>query len=163
MAAPIIAGIVNFTVAQLADIGINLSVWEGEVPRQNTTGQNIIPPVDFPCIRVTMTEDGLERNWTMADAYYDEGPLRIQIWDTTRSAVESMIGDIEAIYAEVSNWQNISLPGGPIANPYYVIDMLLGKWTCVQEEGVRTQASGLIYRGDMNYSVRIHGAISTLS
>jgi hypothetical protein len=84
----------------------------------------------------------------------------IQVWGTIRAQVEGVMNIIEEILAQAGNWEQIEL-GGDKSNPSYIISMLLTSWYCGQEEEKRTAQSSLLYRGDMNYDIRIHGAVST--
>jgi hypothetical protein len=51
--------------------------------------------------------------------------------------------------------------GGEVTHPFYIVYMLLQSWCSVQEEGVRTSRSELLYRGELRYEVMVHGAVST--
>lgn len=160
MPAPIISGVLTFIGEQLA-----VSVYDGEVPRYDVNGNPINPastvsPDDWPVVKARMTEGGFSRTWTMADPYDDKGELVVEIWGTTRAQEESTLNDVESLLVKDENWAAIAL-GGPTANPYYVISMLLTSWTSVQEEGVRTSKGSLLYRGELHFDVEIHGAIST--
>ena len=161
MPAPIIDGLITFIAQQL-----NISVWDGEVPRYDVNGNpinptSIVAPKDWPVVRVTMPESGFSRTWTTEDPYTDEGDVTIQVWATGRSAAETQMNSIEALLAQAINWSQIPLTGGSSDNPYYVIQLLLKSWTSVQLEGERTASGELLYRCDLNYSCMIHGAIST--
>lgn len=160
MPAPIINGLITFLNAQL-----NVTVWDGEVPRYDTAGNAINPsvvttPADWPVVKLFMQEGGFDRTWTTEDPYSDEGEILIQVWGVSRASVETLMNRIEALLAQASSWSQIQL-GGPTINPFYVIQMLLLKWYSGQEEGLRSSLSELLYRGDLHYSVMIHGAIST--
>ncbi len=160
MPAPVINGIINFLVQKL-----DINIWEGEIPRYDQNGQPIFPgtttnPANWPIVKLTMPESGFQREWTFLDPYDDKGTILIQIWGTTRASVEALMNSIEAQLAQATNWAQIQL-GGPAANPYYVISLLLENWYCVQEEGVRTNLSTYLYRGEMKYTADIHGAIPT--
>jgi len=166
MPAPIISGLVNF----LSD-SLGVSIWEGELPRQDPSGVNVNPeaPVaEWPAIDVEMEESGLERNWTFEDGYGDEGPMVIVVYGTTRQQVEPILTKVEVLLADPASWEAIgdsllaaSIPTGPTGLTYFVYKLLLLSWTCVQEKEVRTQLSKLLYRGEMIYEVGIHGAVST--
>jgi len=166
--APIVAGVIDFLNSQA--LGVNL--WDGEVPRYDTTGQPVVdtmPEPQWPAVKVYMREPGFHRDWTTEDPYYDYGQILIQAWTTSRQALEGdtktypqlgLLNRIEAILAQASNWQQIAMGGSP-TNPYYVVLMQLLDWYSGQEEGVRTFDSQLLYRGDLIYEVGIHGAMST--
>lgn len=164
MPAPIIEGFINYIAAQL-----NVSVWDGEVPRYDTSGNKISPtstttPTDWPVVKLFMQPGGFSREWTTEDPYTDRGELLIQIWATSRVQLEDpttgMLNRMEQLLASATNWTQINL-GGPNTNPYYVIACLLTNWYSGQEEGVRTQQGELLYRADMHYDVMIHGSVST--
>ncbi len=164
MPAPVVGGLLNFMKTQL-----QVAVFDGEIPRWDTQGNPINPipnpatfPPNFPVVRCLMTDEGLTRYWTMADPYKDVGPILVQVIGTGRQQVEEYIGNIEQLFAPAPNWAQIPLPGAEdMGNPYYVISMLLIRWTCVMEEEVRLQDGQYCYRGDMHYEVSIHGAINT--
>lgn len=160
MPAPVIKGFVEY-LQQSAPTGLGISVWEGEIPRQAVDGSEITIPGTFPAFAVEMTETGLKRNWTQADPYDDEGQLMFYIWSTTREAVQNLLNQLEALLCNATNWQSIEFPGGPMDNPYYLVECLWGAWTNVQEIGLRTQASEYIYRGQVICKVVVHGAIQT--
>ncbi len=160
MPAPVISGLITFISSQL-----NVTVFDGEVPRYDTAGTALTPetvtvPSDWPIVKVYMEEGGFTRTWTTEDAYDDRGEIFIQVWGTSRLSAETTMNGLEALLAQATNWTLILL-GGPVANPYYVIHMLLARWYSGQEEGVRTGLSQLLYRCDMHYDAMIHGAIST--
>lgn len=161
MPAPIITGLINLMVSKLS-----ITVFDGEIPRDNTDSSAINPSAtsgvipNWPVVRVTMPDDGFEREWTTEDPYTDTGIILIQVWGTSRTQTEVLLNSIEALFAQASKWAEVSL-GGPVTNPYYIIQMLLQKWYSGQEEGVRTSASQLLYRCDLYYYVQIHGAVST--
>lgn len=169
MPASIVNGIITYLTQQL-----NTTCWDGEIPRQDVSGNPIFPnapvtsPIDWPVVKVYMQEGGFSREWTFEDPYTDKGEILIQVWGTSRQQLEGsltnpetgLLNQIEALFAQASNWPQIPL-GGPSANPYYVIHMLLTRWYSGQEEGQRTADSSLLYRGDLHYEVMIHGAIST--
>lgn len=165
MPLPIIDGLITY----LADTTqLNASIWDGEVPRTDVNGFPINPdstvtPSDWPVIKLYMDEAGFAREWTTEDPYTDLGRITIKVWATTRAQEEDLLNTIEAILAHATNWQSIILYSGPTpTNVPYVIHMLLKRWTSVQEEGVRTSKSELLYRGELEYEVMLHGAISTM-
>lgn len=160
MPAPVIDGLITFMQTQLA-----INVWDGETPRFDTSGNPISPstvvtPPVWPVVNCKMTEGGLTRSWTFLDPYHDLGEMMIQIWAIKRVDVQTQMGTIEALWASVTNWRDVVMAGNS-ANPFYVIQMLLERWTIIEEENVRMGQSQLLYRGDMHYKCQIHGAIST--
>ena len=176
MPAPIITGVTEF-IAQ----NLNVAVWDSEIPRYDTFGNPIGPdagavsPSVWPVFRVVMREPGLDRNHTFVDPYDDQGELLVQMYATRRDQLESprsgpngnqtdtpsgLVDQVERLLAKASNWRLIDL-GGPAANPFYVVGMLLKTWYVGQEEGVRTQQQSLLYRADMLYHVTVHGAVSS--
>ncbi len=159
MPPPVIAGFVNYLAAP-QQLGID--VWEGEIPRFDTSGDPITIPGSLPAFKVEMTEQGLRRQWTQADPYADSGPLIFQVMDTTRAAVQTLLNTFEGIICNANNWDNIALPGGPIDNPYYVVEVIWETWTNIQMVGLRTQDSQLIYLGQVIFKVTIHGATNTV-
>ena len=169
MPAPIIDGLITFLSAQ-----VDANIWDGEVPRYSPAGNPINPestitgPSDWPVIKLWMKEDGFERNWNFIDPYDDLGEILIQVWTTSHNALEDptsgLLNIIEALLAQSGNWALIDLGnggGGTSGNPYYVVSVILKRWYSGMEEGKRTAKSEYIYRGDMHYQVRIHGAIPT--
>ena len=160
MTAPIVKGVIDFVSSQA-----NITVWDGEIPRYDTAGNAINPeatssPTIWPVFDVSMSDAGFRRTWTMADPYDDQGEILLQIWGTTRAQVESAKNTVEALLVNAENWQQIQL-GGPAINPFYVIQMLLSSWCIVQEQGLRSGLSKLLYRCDMHLDTMIHGIIST--
>jgi len=161
MPAPVITGFVNFLTSQIP----NITVWDGEIPRYDTSGNPLnpeavtIPPI-WPAIKLIMVEPGFQRTWTTEDPYDDRGEILIQVYATSRASLDPVMNQIEALLAQASNWSLINL-GGPLVNPFYVIQALLIRWWSGQEEGVRTGKSQLLYRGELHYDVMIHGVIST--
>lgn len=168
MPAPVIAAFTQYLSSSL-----NCSVWDGEVPRYDAHGVAINPntvsvPSSWPVMFVEMPESGFNREWNTEDPYEDWGILLLRIYATTRQALEDpsigLVTRTEQLLASVTNWRaglNPLLTGGPVTNPYGVIDCLLRRWTVVQEKTVRTNLSQLLYRGDMWYEVGVHGAVST--
>lgn len=164
MPAPVVDGLITYLATQL-----NVSVWDGEVPRYDALGNPIAPgtvsvPSSWPVVKLYMTEGGFNRTWAFEDSYDDVGEILISIWATSRKDLEDptsgLLNKIETLLASASNWTHILL-GGPQVNPYYVIQLLLINWCSVQEEGQRTSESQLMYRGDMHYELMVHGAVST--
>lgn len=166
MPAPIIAGLVDF----IGD-SLGANVWDGEIPRSDPQGRPIYPDAEntWPVIKVTMPQSGFNREWTQLDPYTDEGTVTIEVWGTSRLQLETppsgspvgMLNEIEELLALETNWQLINM-GGPNENPFYVISMLLSSWSSVQEDQKRTATGALLYKGTLNYQVRIHGAVNTI-
>lgn len=165
MPAPVTQMLMQFMEAQ-----IDIVAWEGpEVPRYNTDGSAINPqattadPATWPVVTCTIEPPGFRRKWTFPDPYDDEGTVKISVYGTTKLSVQTTMDDIEALWASVTNWQNVTFtPPGDTSNPYYLIQMLLDTWWLGQEEGVRLSRSLLCFRGDLIYNpCHIHGAIST--
>ncbi len=161
MPAPIIDSLITYLAGKA-----NASIWDGEVPRYDTSGNPINPdsdtsPSDWPVIKLYMTGVGFTRNYTFETAYTDTAPesIVIKIWGTSREQEEGVLDTVEAIFdtlATNDTWSEIPLPA-----PYYVIQMLLARWTSTQEEGVRTDQSQLLYRGELHYYIQIHGNAAT--
>lgn len=156
--------IVNGLISYIAPLQL-ASVWDGEVPRYDATGNAINPestvsPSVWPAIKLRMDEPGFQRTWTTEDPYDDAGNIEIRIWGTTRASVMTILNSLEAKFASYTNWRAVNL-GGPPSNPYYIIQMLLTRWTCIQEEEIRTGLSHLLYRGELDYYTQVHGAVST--
>ncbi len=163
MPAPVIAGFVNY----LADDNqLGIPCWDGEIPRFNTDGEPITIPGSFPAFNIEMTEGGLSREgggargWTFNKAYSDDGMLVVHIMDTTRAAVQTLLNQLEGIICTPENWVNIQLPGGPVDNPFYVIEVIWHTWTNIMMQGLRTQDSQYIYLGQVFLRVSIHGALA---
>lgn len=152
MAAPIVGGI----IAALAD-ALGAEVWDGEIPRQGVTQTDINLTADTPVFKVDMLGD-MSRNWTLANAYDDQGPIGVWTMSTTRAACETLLTQIETWLALDTNWALIDIGTKP-AN--YVISVLLASWSCKQLEGARTKASQLIYVGSQNFAVDLHGTVPT--
>jgi hypothetical protein len=134
---------------------LDIPVWEGEIPRVGTDSVEIDLPSEKPVIRVLLEESGLERDWRMDDSYGDEGPLRVEVYGTTRQQVEACLGQIEELLAK--DWNAI-----PFTSRFFCYRCMLHNWTCVQEEGMRTKStSDLVFRGRMTYDVGIHGEVPT--
>ncbi len=161
------AGVVAGFITYLSDDNqLGLPIWNGEIPRFNTDGDPITIPGSFPAFTIEMTEGGLVREgsdgrgWTFNKAYSDDGTLIVNIMDTTDAAVQTELNALEAIVCNPANWPNIALPGGPIDNPYYVIEVIWHAWSNRQMIGLRTQDSQLIWLGQVMLRVSIHGAIA---
>lgn len=151
MPAPIIDGLVTFIQDQL-----EISVWDGEVPRQDVAGDQIVLPATKPIFKVAMTENGLTRDWTIEDSYTDDGPMTVYLWATTRAMVEQWLTTLEGLLAQSTNWPEILTE-----SPYYVYGLIIDNWTCIQLEGLRAKGGQLIYEGRLSFSIGIHGAVST--
>ncbi len=163
MPAPIVNGLITYISEQLG-----VTVWDGEVPRQNTDGQDITPESldNWPAIKVEMEESGLDRERTFEDNYVDAGKMTIFCWAVTREDLEGTVDNggadglltkIEQLLNVAENYAAIPLGNAPNGDPYYVIDLDLGNWTCVQEKEVRAQLSQLLYRGEWRLQLKIHG------
>ncbi len=151
MPAPIISMLIDRLTDQVQD----LVVWDGEVPRQNTDGTDVV--VELPAdlvFKLYMPEGGIGREWTFEDPYSDEGDIHVLIWATRRSTVEDALATIETVLAK--DWDQIGL-----GQPYFVYDLQLLNWYSGQEEGVRTRTSPLLYRGELHYHIGLHGNIAT--
>lgn len=168
MPAPIIAGLGLFLQDNLV-----VSVWEGQIPRYDELGNPITPEqpgVDFPVIKLFMREPGFKRNWTQLDPYDDEGQILVQMWGTAEDQLVTPVSGspvglmdrVEQLFANADNWPNGVIPlGGPTQNPYYVIAMLLDTWYVGQEEDNFGPRGELLFRADMFYQCRVHGAVTT--
>jgi hypothetical protein len=162
VAAPVVLGLTNFITSNIT----NLTVWDGEIPYQNTTQgvqTPLEPPPQWPAFRFKMPEEGMQREWKMADAYDDFGIILMEIYATTRQQLENqdpaapgLINQIEALFASGSGWANI-----PLGTGFFVFHMTLERWTSVQMEFVRTQQGSYLYEGKLWYRMGLHGAIST--
>lgn len=156
---PIVEGLITYLQDQL-----DANVWDGEVPRYDPQGRAINPtsgvtdPTVWPVVRCLLTEAGLTRNPNFESPYDDEGPIRIEVYGTSRAQVQTMLNSIEALLAKESNLREIDL-GGYSQNPNYVISMILKSWTNTQEEGVRTSTGLLLYRGEISYTANVHGSL----
>lgn len=168
---PIIDGLISY----LAPV-LNCSIWDGETPRTDATGQPIGPgstqvPTAWPVVQLEIVEPGFKRTWTMADPYKDRGYVSIKLWSTTRAQTEAMMRTIVQQLASVTNWNSVVIPNeADPSNLNYAIQILLDTWWSGQEKGVRvlnitgpqnTGKSELLYRGDMLFDIMIHGAVST--
>ncbi len=165
MPAGIVGAMVTYLEPILQGTYPSLSVWDGEIPRFNPTGQPIVlePSIlAVPAFRVVMTDRGLNRDWTMQDAYGDQGPLDFEAWTTTRAGTMAILNLVEATLVNSTNWNSIDITGSPVHdNPYQVYACLLTNWTCVMLEGFRTPGNNYIYYGRLEFDMGIHGAILT--
>lgn len=152
MPGPIISSFIGHISQEL-----EITIWDGEVPRQNAEGVNIIPEnfaeAVFPIVKCSMPQSGFNTEFTFEDPYTDEGPLFIEVWGTTRASVEGLVEDIFELLSK--NWNQI------MDEPYEVYKCLLGRWGVWQEEGARTKNSELIYRGELHYDIGVHGVVQT--
>lgn len=169
MVAPIEKGLITYVQNQLS-----INVWDGEIPRQDGTGADIDPealPTDWPAVTVELPENGLQRKWSFEGPYSDEGTISILVFGAAgnvtegRAQTRKAVCNIEVLLAREDNWINI-LTGvaDELGNAvYYVIDLLLDRWTVVQQPGpsgaLRTKTGEIIYRGEMWYEVKIHGEV----
>lgn len=164
MPAPIISALVQYLSGSTQ---LNASVWEGETPRYDALGNpnpdSITIPSSWPVFNIEMPESGMMRDETTEDPYDERGDMMLRIWATGRAQCESLLGTADGLVAGAQGWAAISafLTGGPVTNPYRIIQILIKGWTCVQEKEIRTKKSELLYRGDLLLDVHIHGAIST--
>jgi hypothetical protein len=160
-------GFHQFIQAQLTDV----VCWDGEIPRYTAAGTPINPgqsPPSWPVVKVFTPEPGFLRQDTFEDPYSDEGKVQIVCYGTTRQQLEGTVQNpgsglwnrLEALFAQASLWGSV-LVGGPSVNPYYVVQMVLVRWWCGQEEGVRTADSSLLYRAELEYETTVHGAVSS--
>ncbi len=144
------------------------------MPRQNVDGSNIIPdaPGNWPAIKVEMEEAGLKRTRTFEDSYDEKGPMTIYCWALTREALEGTVANngadglltqIEQLLNIEENYRAIPLGNAPNGDPYYVADLNLNNWTCVQEKEQRAQLSQLLYRGEWRLELIIHGMMPSRS
>jgi hypothetical protein len=149
--------IVGALITRIED-QLDITVWDGEIPRQDVNGSTITLDPDTVVYSVEMEEVGLTRTWTTEDPYDDAGPITVYVFSTSRTAVMTALTDIEELLAK--DWDQIDLQQGT-NNGAYVIGLLLSSWTCVQEKGIRTRQNNMVYRGVLRYEADIHGAIST--
>jgi len=156
MPTPIVGGLIQYLNQQLAT-----TVWDGEVPRLAPNGQPISPsnPGTWPVIKVFMPESGFDVSWTFENPYSEQGEILIQTWGTSRSQAEATMTQIFNLFANENNWQNVVL-GGPISNPFRLIQMLLRNW-CSLQEGSRTANSEYLYRCDLHYTATVHAVVTT--
>lgn len=136
---------------------LGITVWDGEVPRRNEDAAEIV--IDIPAdlvFKVALTEAGMTREQNFEDSYTEEGPLIVYVWGCERESLESVLGDIDTLLA--SDWSLIN-----VGTDNYVVTCMLNNWTCVQEEGIRTRQSTLLYRGELRYNVMAHGNVQTRS
>jgi len=159
MPAPILGSLITYISEEL-----EVSVWDGEVPRQSTDGTAINQAggnLIWPAINAVIKPPGFERSYTFEEAYLDDGDVTVQIWAVQRSQVQTMMNRIEVLLAPPNAWGDISATlGGMPTNPYYIVQMELMNWAIESEEGKRLNFSDLLYRGDMRYNIQIHGALS---
>ncbi len=160
MPAPVTAGFMQFMIDQL-----QINPWDGEVPRYDVLGNPINPdstvtnPSDWPVVICKLGGD-MHRTSTFLSPYHDDGPVVIEIWGTTKQQVQTVLANIEALWAFEANWFRVPLSGGPASNPFYVVQMMLVDWTLRQEENVRLASSQLAFYGHLKYDAIIHGAVA---
>jgi hypothetical protein len=151
MPAPVISSLQSFITANLPQFQF---VWEGEVPRQDPNGVNIVPENDFPVLEIKIDPGaGFVIQRQTEDAYDESGMVWFEIYDTTLASVESQVQQLYALFYNSSNWPNIITADG-----YFVFDMIPLKWTYGEEENVRTQNSSLLFKGELMYKMCIHGS-----
>lgn len=164
MPAHIINGIIQY-LSQVDQLDAN--IFDGEIPRFDPNGNPIRPgsvvsPSNWPVLKVYMSEQGFSGTWTTEDAYDDVGLIMLRIWAVTRAECEALLNAAEAALVSAHNWQGISaIIAGTSINPYYIIQIIRVRWSCFQEESVRTSLGELLYQGQMDFEVMIHGAVST--
>lgn len=136
-------------------------MWDGEVPRF-TSQAKVIQLSSEQCIfKVTMEESGFTRERTTEDPFSDQGPITVYLWSNLRVTTENTLQTLDKLFSETKNWSKIQLATGPSDNPYYVVDMELVKWYCLQLEGLRDRNANFIYEAALHYQVTVHGAIAT--
>lgn len=167
MISPIVGGLIAYLAPQLASsMGTaSFSVWDGEVPRYDTSGNAVGPQNalgSWPAISLEMEEPGLHRTHVIgASAVKDEGYILVQVWSTTREQTEEVMGYVEtALESQVTVTIETDL-GGPPNNPNYVIECSLETWWSGQDKYYRTANSQLLYRGDMRFATRVHSNAPT--
>ncbi len=151
MPADVLGSLITFIEQQLT-----IDCWDGEIPRQDTSGNEITLPASKPIFKVVMTEQGLERDWTLEDAYSDSGEMTIYLWATTRAMIQLWLGNLETLLAQSTNWPLIIT-----AQPYNVIQVLITRWTNLMLENVRAKGSQYIYEGRLSFIMMVHGEVST--
>jgi hypothetical protein len=166
MPAPIVEGLTNFIMSKITNPAI--TVWDGEVPQQDPNNNPITPlnpPPSWPAFRFKMPEGGGTREWTLGTAaYLDSFAIEFEIFATTRQQLEGqgsplgLLGQVEAIFANASNWGTINL-----GSPYFCVRAYPINWTCYQLEGIRTQEGQYLYIGKLWIEWSNHGAIATIS
>lgn len=163
MPAPITGALAQFIGEEL-----DCSTWDGEIPRTDNSGNPINPdstvvPNNWPVVKVYEQEPGFDRTWNVGCApYSDLGKVLIQMWATSKVQTQALMDNIESLLASQTNWALASAYlGGPDENPYYFIRIMLADHWIGDEKGQRTSKSELLYRGDMLYTVEVHGAVST--
>jgi hypothetical protein len=161
MPSPVERGFVEYLAAQLASDFPGISVYDGEIPRFNTSGNPVTLDGPPPVFRCVMEDRGFKRQWTFVNAYEDEGPLNFEGWTPGRDGCMTLLNAVETLLVNSSNWPSIVLPGGPSDNPYSVNNVLMLDWTCIPLEGVRAQSSQLIYYGRLTFKVGVHGSAIT--
>ena len=160
------AGIITALCTWVAENGA-MTVWDGEAHRYDAQGQSVGPDGSagqsgWPVVKFTMPDKAaFRRKWNFEDTYHDEGVITCQIWHHTRALAEKTMDKIETLLAVYDNWAAIGrlIPSPYVENPHYVIQMLLESWSSVQEEGIRTMKSELIYKCELIYMCYLHGAI----
>ncbi len=152
MAAKIVGGLIDFLVSKIP----NVTVWDGEIPRQGVSQVDINLTATTPVFRLDMLEKFV-RTESFENAYDDEGPIGVNVWATTRRACEDLLTTIESFMVNSGYWDSINIG----SSPFQVYKILLTDWSCKQLEGARTKESQLIYAGEQNYDVAFHGSIET--
>lgn len=163
MPAPVVDGIVTYLASQL-----NLVVWDWEIPRYDTQGNPINLDAGATPVRALIREPGFSTEWTTEDTYYDEGEVTVQVWGTTRAALEDpntgLLNKIEQSLCRESAYTAIAaaMAGGTLTEgPYNIVKVFRTGWWTGMEENERTAQSGLLYRGDLRVVFGFNGAFST--
>ncbi len=160
MIPPIVRGLIVYLEPLLASAmnKANVSIWDGEVPRFDANGNPVDPSNadgSWPVIQLEMSPSGMNRNHTFTDAVKDIGNFEVIVYGTTRAEVESTMNLIDGTLGQGINIQLTADFDGPPGNPNYTYDCSLQRYVCRMEPG-RTAQSLFLYKGEMEWTVKIH-------
>lgn len=134
---------------------LDIKVWDGEIPRQDTDGTEI-DPASFPAFSGDMTEDGVRRNYTFEDCWEEEGIFRFYLFHTSRESLLPTMEELEELLIREGNWGDINLGTG-----MGLIGCLLDSWSLTRVEGIRLRNNEYLYQGIMNFETKTNGATVT--
>lgn len=152
MPLDIIGGLITLVEDQLS-----LTAWDGEIPRQDTSGTDITPST-LPAYKIWMSESGFGRDWTLENLYSDDGEIVVMVWSTTRASVQTQLNNLESLLVKDSNHKKVSLGG----SKNEIKSMLLTRWYNIHLEGIRTHSNELLYEGALFFDVSLNGNIDTI-
>lgn len=145
---------------------MEISAWDGEVPRTDNNGDPITPdsavvPSGWPVIKGVIVEPGFRRATNVGCAPYDEeGQVALSLWATSKVQAQALMDQVDELLAFMPNWAVASeYLGGDPTNPYYFVEISLREWWLGDSKGERTAKSELLFRADMLYFIRVHGAV----